>query len=293
MYVLYKDSIFNEENTKKLTQAEMQYEFDKKEAAARAEQEKKDIRQSNIRNAIVAGLTGTLIFLVVVYRQRNKISKARERSDELLLNILPHEVANELKEKGRAEAKHYDEVSVLFTDFVHFTQTAEKLTPQQLVQELHECFTAFDEITERHGLEKIKTIGDAYLAVCGLPNPSAHHAQQAVLAALEIRDFIAKRNATHLAHEFGPKAKPFEIRIGVNSGSVVAGIVGVKKFAYDIWGDTVNIAARMESSGEPGKVNISQSAYNLVKDHFTCEHRGKIKAKGKGEMDMYFVHGQA
>jgi class 3 adenylate cyclase len=235
-----------------------------------------------LATSVFAGLRRT--------QKQNKVSEAlRTQSDNLLHNILPAEVANELKQTGSAQAKQFDEVSVLFTDFVHFTQTSEKLTPQQLVQELHECFTAFDEITERHGLEKIKTIGDAYLAVCGLPNPSAKHAHKTVKAALEIRDFIAKRNAAHLALGDGPKAKPFEIRIGVNSGSVVAGIVGVKKFAYDIWGDTVNTAARMESSGEQGKVNISETTYELIKNDFACTHRGKIAAKGKGEMNMYFV----
>jgi class 3 adenylate cyclase len=169
---------------------------------------------------------------------------------------------------------------VLFTDFVGFTSISEKLTPKELVAEIHYCFTAFDTITERHGLEKIKTIGDAYLAVCGLPNADEQHAKKTVQAAIEIREFINKR--------FKDGGK-FTIRIGINSGSVVAGIVGVKKFAYDIWGDTVNTATRMEQHSINGKINISEATYQLVKNDFTCTHRGKIEAKNKGKVDMYFV----
>ncbi len=279
------DSIFNIERDKKITQSAMQYEFDKKEAAAFAEQEKRDIRQRNIRNSILAGLVGTIVFLIVVYRQRNKIKAGKKLSDELLLNILPEEVAEELKAKGSAEAKLIDEVTVLFTDFKGFTTMSEKLTPKELVKDIHECFSAFDKIIEKHGVEKIKTIGDAYMAAGGIPTPNATHAADVVSAALEIRQFIEDGKAIKIA-----KGLPyFEIRIGVHTGSVVAGIVGVKKFAYDIWGDTVNTASRMESSGEVGKVNISGTTYALVKDKFNCTYRGKIAAKNKGEIDMYFV----
>lgn len=279
------DSIFNIERDKKITQSAMQYEFDKKEAAAFAEQEKRDIRHRNIRNSILAGLVGTIVFLIVVYRQRNKIKAGKKLSDELLLNILPEEVAEELKAKGSAEAKLIDEVTVLFTDFKGFTTMSEKLTPKELVKDIHECFSAFDKIIEKHGIEKIKTIGDAYMAAGGIPTPNTTHAADVVSAALEIRQFIEDGKAIKIA-----KGLPyFEIRIGVHTGSVVAGIVGVKKFAYDIWGDTVNTASRMESSGEVGKVNISGTTYALVKDKFNCAYRGKIAAKNKGEIDMYFV----
>ena len=198
-----------------------------------------------------------------------------------MLNILPHEVAEELKEKGKTSAKHYDEVSVLFTDFVSFTANSEKLGVQEVLNELNVCFTEFDRIMERNGLEKIKTIGDAYLAVSGLPVSNEQHAKNAVNAGIEILEFIEKRK----------KENPttLDIRIGVHSGPVIAGIVGVKKFAYDIWGDTVNTAARMEQNSQKGKLNISGSTYDLVKDKFTCEHRGKIETKGKGALDMYFV----
>jgi class 3 adenylate cyclase len=226
-----------------------------------------------------------LIFSVVVYRQRNKISKARKRSDELLLNILPEEVAEELKAKGSADAKQFDEVTVMFTDFKGFTQISEKLSPTELVNEIHTCFKAFDGIITKHKIEKIKTIGDSYMCAGGLPVANTTNATDVVNAALEIQQFMKQ----HLQRRKMENKEPFEIRIGIHTGPVVAGIVGVKKFAYDIWGDTVNIASRMESSGEAGKVNISGSTYRLVKDTFTCIHRGKIQAKNKGEIDMYFV----
>jgi len=284
-YIVLRDSTFNKDNLKKMLSTQMQYENEKKEAAAKAEQEKKDILQRTIRNSITAALAGSLIFLIVVYRQRNKISKARKRSDELLLNILPEEVAEELKVKGEADAKQIDEVTVMFTDFKGFTSMSEKLTPKELVKDIHECFSAFDHIMEKYGMEKIKTIGDSYMAAGGLPTPNKTHAEDAVKAALEIIQFIAEGKARKIAAGL----PYFEIRIGIHTGPVVAGIVGVKKFAYDIWGDTVNTASRMESSGEVGRINISGSTYELVKDKFKCTNRGKIQAKGKGEIDMYFL----
>jgi class 3 adenylate cyclase len=204
----------------------------------------------------------------------------KNKSDELLRNILPAEVAEELKQNGSSAARQYDEVSVLFTDFVDFTGVAEQMHPQELVQELNECFTVFDATIEKHGLEKIKTIGDAYMAVCGLPLRDKRHAQKTVQAALEITHFIQTRR----------EGKPlFRIRVGIHSGPVVAGIIGVKKFAYDIWGDTVNTAARMEQHSEPGRINISGTTYALVRDAFVCTPRGRVVAKHKGEVEMYFV----
>ncbi|WP_128414298.1 adenylate/guanylate cyclase domain-containing protein [Chryseobacterium sp. Leaf394] len=210
-----------------------------------------------------------------------ELQNEKQKTENLLLNILPHEVAEELKENGSSEAKYYDEVTVLFTDFVNFTQSSERMGAEKMLVELNECFTAFDMIMEKHGLEKIKTIGDAYLAVCGLPIKNENHAYQTVLVALDIIEFIEERKKTH------PEA--LDIRVGINSGSLIAGIVGVKKFAYDIWGDTVNTAARMEQNSEKGKINISESTYQLVKDKVHCEYRGKIHTKGKGDMDMYFA----
>ena len=221
------------------------------------------------------------LFVKTTFVAEQKIQDSSKRNEDLLLNILPTEVAEELKEKGTANAKHFDDVTVLFTDFKGFATLSQRLNPQQLVDELHACFSAFDAIVTRHNIEKIKTVGDAYLAVSGLPLANASHAADMLNAAIEIREFMLNRRK-----ELGEKT--FEIRIGIHSGSVVAGIVGVKKFAYDIWGDTVNTAARMEQNSEAGKINISQTTYELVKDKFNCEYRGEIEAKNKGLLKMYF-----
>lgn len=271
----------------------LKYEQQKK--IAQAEQEKKDAlakaeltKSNNVRNMSMGGAATALLLLGFAgwsYNQkrkdRNKIAKEKKKSEDLLLNILPQEVAQELKEKGKSDAKYYDEVSVLFTDFVNFTATSEKIGVQELLEELNICFTEFDNIMGRHGLEKIKTIGDAYLAVSGLPTESKEHAKNAIKASQDILDFIEERK------KVSPHA--LDLRIGIHSGHVIAGIVGVKKFAYDIWGDTVNTAARMEQNGEKGKINISKNTFELVKDDFHTTHRGKISVKGKGELDMYFV----
>jgi adenylate cyclase len=285
-YTSLKDSTFNIENSLKIANLE---------TARKLALKDKDIQISrlalakkrNERWGFIAGIVLLLGIVGILFRNYHQeknsnhlLSKEKKRSDDLLLNILPSEVAEELKQTGVAEAKQFDEVSVLFTDFVNFTGLSEKLSPTQIVEELNECFTAFDAIIEKNGLEKIKTIGDAYMAVCGLPVRSALHAKKAVKAALEIRDFIGARKQERHA---------FEIRIGINSGPVVAGIVGVKKFAYDIWGDTVNTAARMEQHGEPGNINISHATYELIKDDYPCINRGKIAAKNKGYIEMYFV----
>ncbi len=226
----------------------------------------------------------------IVEERTEEISLERDRSESLLLNILPAEIAQELKYNGQAEAKKLDHVTVLFTDFKGFTQYSEKVSPEALVEDLHESFTAFDEIMAKHGVEKIKTIGDAYMAAGGLPTPNDTHPQDVLEAAFEIRDFIEKGKAKKIKNGL----PYFEIRIGIHTGPVVAGIVGVKKFSYDIWGDTVNTAARMESSGHEGKVNISQTTYGMVNElsDYSFESRGKINAKGKGELEMYFVEKQ-
>jgi adenylate cyclase len=205
----------------------------------------------------------------------------KKKSDDLLLNILPSEVAEELKNKGESTARQFDQVSVLFTDIVNFTTITENLGAKELVKEIDILFKAFDNIIGRNGMEKIKTIGDAYLAVCGMPEEDPQHAFKTVRAAQELLKYISEMQA---------KGGRFDIRVGINSGPVVAGIVGVKKFAYDIWGDTVNTAARMEQNSAPGKINISGTTYELVKDYFECEYRGKLPAKNKGEIDMYFIN---
>ena len=277
-YSNLKDSVFNNEKSKGISQTQIKYEQDKLDIQNQNELQEQKI----IRNGFIVGFSIVLLFAGVFLVQRNRIKKGKHQSDELLLNILPAEVADELKNKGSASAKQFDNVTVLFTDFISFTTVSEQLTPQELVDELHSCFKGFDEIMEKYGIEKIKTIGDAYLAVCGLPQPNEKHAENVVYAAIEIKEFMENRRQT-----LGEKT--FGIRIGLNSGSVVAGIVGVKKFAYDIWGDTVNTAARMEQNSEAGKINISEATYKIVKDKFSCEYRGEIDAKNKGMMKMYFV----
>ena len=226
------------------------------------------------------GTASTIVFAASAWFM-NSIQKEKKRSDSLLLDILPAEVAEELKEKGYSDARQFEEVTVLFTDFKGFTNHAENLTAHDLVKEINECFSGFDNILHKHGIEKIKTVGDAYLAASGLPVADTNHAEHMIDAAIEIKDFMLERKKQNPAS--------FEVRIGIHSGHVVAGIVGVKKFANDIWGDTVNIAARMEQNSEAGKINISQSTYDLVKDKFNCEYRGEIEAKNKGKLKMYFI----
>jgi len=293
-HVALRDSISNTDKTRELTQIEMQFGFDKQQLADsllfaqdKAIQVKEIQKQKVIRNGFVGGFALVALFAVVFFTQRNRISKEKARSEELLLNILPSEVAEELKAKGAADAVQIDQVTVLFTDFKGFTALSEKLSPRELVKDLNECFSGFDRITGKYGIEKIKTIGDAYMAAGGLPTPNTTHATDVVQAALEMCDFVAEGKARKIA-----AGLPFfEVRIGIHTGPVVAGIVGVKKFQYDIWGDTVNTASRMESSGEVGQVNISETTYDQVKvhQHFTFTPRGKVQAKGKGEMEMFFV----
>ncbi len=221
----------------------------------------------------------------LVRAQTIEIEEERQKSEELLRNILPERTANELKTHGKAEPKTHGMVTVMFTDFKDFTSVSESISPELLVREINDCFCAFDDIMERHKVEKIKTVGDAYIAVAGLPEPSFTHALDAIKAANDIISFMNQR----MIEKERNGEVTFEIRIGIHTGPVVAGIVGRKKFAYDIWGDTVNLAARMEQNSEAGKINISGATYALVKKQINCQHRGKIQAKNKGEMDMYFV----
>jgi class 3 adenylate cyclase len=214
--------------------------------------------------------------------KNESLTLEKQKSDNLLLNILPFETAEELKQTGTAKSRRFNMVTVMFTDFKGFTKLSERLDPEKLVREIDRYFSFFDQVISKYYLEKIKTIGDAYLCAGGLPEENNTHAGDVALAALEIQEFMQqqKSNGDGLF---------LEVRSGIHTGPVVAGIVGTKKFAYDIWGDTVNIASRMESSGEAGKVNISGTTYELIKDNFACLYRGKIAAKDKGDVDMYFI----
>lgn len=225
------------------------------------------------------------VFSLLLKEALDLAKSERDKSDRLLENILPIEVADELKKNGMAKARYYENVTVMFTDFKHFTNISEQLTPDQLVDELNYCFTAFDHIIEQYGLEKIKTIGDSYMCAGGLPKVNDTHVLDVICAAKAIISFMKEHNLKRSQQN----KHQFEIRIGINTGHLVAGIIGINKFAYDIWGDTVNIASRMESSGEEGRINISGSTYDQLKGKIPCEYRGKIKAKNKGEIDMYFV----
>lgn len=224
--------------------------------------------------------------VVVMVLARN-LNQERRKSDRLLLNILPESIARELQKSDRVQPRYYDNASVLFTDFVGFTRIAESLKPQELIEELDNCFRQFDLIIKKHRLEKIKTIGDAYMTVGGIPQPNVTHAIDCVLAALEISGFM-----TRMHEEKTSENKPYwQLRLGIHSGPLVAGVIGHEKFAYDVWGDTVNTASRLESSGQASRINISRATYEQVKDFFVCQYRGRVAAKNKGEIEMYFVDG--
>jgi class 3 adenylate cyclase len=235
------------------------------------------VGQKKQQKWFIAGLVLSFLLAVSVLFGLFRTKIEKKKSDSLLLNILPEDVAKELKLKGYSTARQFSEVSVIFTDFVGFTSISEELTPTELVQEIHTHFTTFDHIMEKYGLEKIKTIGDAYLAVCGLPVEKSDHALRTIQAAKEILNYLEEQNSR------------FKIRIGIHSGAVVAGIVGVKKYAYDIWGDTVNTAARMEQNSIESRINISGTTATLISDTIALEYRGKLPVKNKGEIDMYFV----
>lgn len=291
-HIAYRDTLINIESVTQMADLRTNYEVSQKQI----EVDLLDERRKNQRNIAIA--TAVALFLIgllaiglfrrnaFIRKTKAIIEKERDRSDHLLLNILPEETARELKEHGVVKAKKYDVVTVLFTDFKGFTSYSEKLSPEALVETVGFYFSKFDAIVEKHGLEKIKTIGDAYMCAGGLHGSEETHPQKMVLAATEIAQFVYDTKQDVKASDLN-----FDIRIGINTGPVVAGVVGTKKFAYDIWGDTVNVASRMESMSEPGKINISQSTYELIKSDFLCEYRGEIEAKNRGKVKMYFVNG--
>ena len=226
------------------------------------------------------------ILTKLIETKSTEIYHEKERSESLLHNILPSSLVLELKKNNKVQAKYYDSVSVLFTDFVGFTNLTEKMTPDELVGNLHHCFSNFDEFTSKRNLEKLKTIGDAYMCVGGLPDKNKTHAVDACLTGLKILRFMSKFNSERNQ----ARKEAWDIRIGIHTGPVMAGVIGKKKFAYDIWGDTVNMASRMESHGFANRLNVSQSTKDIIDPFFITEYRGNITVKRKGEQSMYFVN---
>jgi class 3 adenylate cyclase len=284
LFSQYQDSLLNTEKVKSISDMQTKYDTEKKQQQIALLHQQNKTKQAE-RNLFLIGTALFLLLALAVTLGLVKTRKAKKQSEDLLLNILPEEIAAELKIKGHADAQQFENVSVLFTDFVGFTQVSEALSPKELVEMLDYCFTKFDQIITKYDIEKIKTIGDSYMAVGGLPVMNPMSTYNTVAAALEIQAFI-KEYSNEMIQNGKP---PIKMRCGIHNGTVVAGIVGKKKYSYDIWGDTVNTASRMESSGEAGKVNISGDTFKLIKGYFHCNYRGKIIAKNKGEIDMYFV----
>ena len=284
---------------KKMTQLELQSDFDKerKEEKERHDQMQSELeRQKLMRNASLAG-AGLLLIIVFIsfyfisqkIKDNKIIQEEKQRSEALLRNILPEEIAKELMAKGESKARRYELATVLFADIRNFTIAAERLSPEKLVAEIDFYFQAFDEIIAKYKIEKIKTIGDAYMCVGGLPQPYNYNPEEVIKAAIDMQNFVKRTSEERIKNH----QTYFEIRIGIHSGPLVAGIVGKTKFAYDIWGDTVNIAARFEQYGEVGKINISFQTYELVKEHFHCTYHGKVELKNKGLVDMYVIDAQS
>ncbi len=289
------DSIYKSIEYEQIMAERLRQERSQKELEAEKDRQKIKLGE-NQRNMFAGGVVFFIIVSILAYRNfRNQkqlnrlLDEAKKRSDHLLLNILPAETAEELKLTGKAKAKRFDEVTVMFTDFKNFTQASERMSAEDLVKEINFYFSEFDNIISRYNIEKIKIIGDSYMCAGGLPVANETHAHDIVLAAVELQKFMLSQVLARKERD----VSYFELRIGIHTGPVVAGIVGHKKFAYDIWGDTVNTASRIENAGEENKINISGETYERVKNHFTCTYRGKVDAKNKGQIDMYFVDGES
>jgi adenylate cyclase len=291
-YIANRDSVRNLAEIENIAKKTREFEVSQKQIEVDL------LNQKNRNQKIMVFSTAIAVILIgilaaVLYRNNSFIRRTnliidneRNKSDHLLRNIFPEETVNELKEFGKVKAQRFEPVSVMFTDFKGFTIHAEHLPPEVLVQSLDYYFSFFDEIVEKYQLEKIKTLGDSYMCASGLPFPQKDHAERIVLAAMEMVDFVEKSKKLN-----DDNLIRFDMRIGISSGPVVAGVVGKKKFAYDIWGDTVNCASRMESNSEIGKINISEDTHKLILDKFSFSDRGEINAKNKGNMKMYFVEG--
>ena len=288
-HIIYRDSVRNIESVQQMADLRTNYEVSQKQIEVDLLNQQKKNQQIIVVASIVSFFLISLLAFglyhrsIFIQRTSNIIEAEKDRSEALLLNILPAETAQELKEHGKIQAKKFDLVTVLFTDFKGFTKLAEHTEPEQLVKSIDFYFKAFDEITTKFRLEKIKTIGDSYMCAGGLPTVTKTHACDVIRAAREMVELVGNelKLPDDLIH--------FEIRIGIHTGPVIAGIVGIKKWQYDIWGDTVNIASRMESSSEVGRINISESTYQEIKDEFPCEYRGEIEVKNRGHLKMYFL----
>jgi class 3 adenylate cyclase/tetratricopeptide (TPR) repeat protein len=293
-YTAIQESVFSEQVSKQLSDFQIKYETEKKENEIIQLRQNEVIqglalkKQTIFRNSMVAvsallfALAAMIFYGFQLKKKDNRIIEAaKAKSDQLLLNVLPAGVAQDLKEKGKTEPQLFDNATVCFVDIVNFTEKTSTIEPVTLINELNQIFTEFDKIIEKFGCERIKTIGDCYMAVSGLPDLNPRHAQAIVGSCLEMIRFMEARNEE--------STYKWEIRSGINSGEVIAGVVGVKKYIYDVFGDTINTASRMESNSEPMKINISESTYLLVKEEFKTEFRGELDVRGKGKLRMYFV----
>jgi class 3 adenylate cyclase len=242
------------------------------------------LRTAALPETVLKAIATLLSVVLERVQASEKLLVEKQLSDSLLLNILPGEVADELRAKGLVSPKYFEDVTILFTDFVGFTLSTEKLAAEDLVHMLHDYFTAFDQIVGRYKLEKMKTIGDSYMCIGGLPVRNPSHPVDTVMAAFEMLHAVQERARTD-------RPVQWKVRIGIHTGPVIAGVVGINKFAFDIWGDTVNYSSRMESSGEANRINLSERTYSRVKDFIECEYRGKVLTKEKRELDMYFANG--
>ena len=282
-----KDHIYKKESQEAIADMQTKYETEKLKKENEIQQLELE-RQKLFTLSLFGGFFFVFVFAFIMYllyglkkKANARLELEKAKSDKLLLNILPVRVANDLKEKGKSEPESFENVTVYFSDIVGFTNLASQLEPKVLIAELNNIFTVFDNIIEKNQCERIKTIGDAYFCVCGMPDENPHHAENIVQSAIEIIAFLKRRN----------QVSPFswKIRIGIHTGKVVGGVVGVKKYIYDVFGDTINTTARMESHSEPMKINVSETTYQIVKNKFNVIERGSIPVKGKGDMKMYFV----
>jgi class 3 adenylate cyclase len=283
LYIEFQKYLFSEDQNENITNAQIVYETEKKDAEIVKQNEEIEIRKTKMKQQAIA-IAIAIAIIIIVAILGMIIAKERKKSEKLLLNILPKKVADDLKKFGKTEPENFENCSVYFSDIVSFTSTSENLEPKYLISELNDIFTTFDGIIEKYGCERIKTIGDAYMAVSGMPIPAENHAENMIDSALEILETLKKRGEESEIN--------WRIRIGINSGKIVGGVVGVKKYLYDVFGDTINTASRMESNSEPMRLNISENTYQLVKDRtekYKFIEREPLEVKGKGLLKMYFV----